>query len=583
MNILGLNITGPNTSAALITSLGIQAFVEEERFTRVKLATDVLPTRSINYCLKESKIKFEDLDQIAIGWDYRKYPDYMKGFFESQYRDYEKSQLDIGSLSINLTTKSLDFIVKKLEIAFAKQGWSLDQAKLSFFNHHQSHAASVAFLNDKKRQLVFVMDGSGEELATSIWLKDGQRLSMLEKWEVPNSLGYFYGALTEFLGFSVFTGEGKVMGMAPYGTRNDFYREKLRQFLIPLENGSYEVDPTKVYFGRHTWSYRFTDSLCNLLERKPRIAETEITKEDYDLAFETQSLLEEVVKSLVKSAIHKYQIPDVALSGGVAMNCKMNGVVSRMIEVSSCSVTPASNDAGVALGAAFLSSLDFKGNIDSFIGVFNPYLGPSFSDDSIREIFHDAKISNYVYFPSDEDLVKDAARELEQGKIIGWFQGRMEVGARALGNRSILAHPGFPDMKDKINSQVKRREKFRPFAPVVLKQEALEWLECEVSELDDHKFMLKALQVRGDKKSKISSVVHVDNSVRPQILDAVDNPLYHKLLTEFFKISGIPMLLNTSLNVRGEPIICTPDEALRCFFSHGLDALYLGHFVLKKK
>ena len=313
---------------------------------------------------------------------------------------------------------------------------------------------------------MIVIDGSGEELATSIWLCEGEKFALLRAFELPDSLGYFYGAMTEFLGFSIFTGEGKVMGMAPYGQPNLEFRKRLESFLKVSDDGSYTVDPRYIYFGPRISSFRYTDYLSELLCLPPRKPESNINQLHYDLAYETQLLLENVVSRLIRQYVRSTSVPRVCIAGGVANN-KMNGVISSLPEVDSCFVVPASADSGVAYGSALLYLGKIQNTAKGLRKRYDAYLGPSFSDDQVIACLRDAKISSYKVM-SDEALIYHTADFLAEGKIVAWFQGRMENGARALGNRSILVHPGFRNMKDKINREVKRREEFRPFAPSVL-------------------------------------------------------------------------------------------------------------------
>jgi carbamoyltransferase len=580
MWVLGLNVTGPNTSACLINENEIIAFVEEERFTRVKLATNTIPIRSVEYCLKQAGINFSEINEVVLGWDYSKYPEEMRNFY-SKYNMYRKSEYDEAIENLNLYSKSSEVVTKQIQIAFAKKGWTISQDKISFTRHHEAHAASVHYLSKVSKNLVLVMDGSGEEIGTSIWLGEKNALTCLESYLLPDSLGYYYAALTEFLGFSVFTGEGKVMGMAPYGKPNLKYRAALKKFLT-FSDGKYSVKPEYIYFGEKELSFRFTKNLNDLLDRKPRLPESPFTQDDYDLAFETQKMLEDVVIEIVKEKIKTYDIDSICISGGVAMNCKMNGKIAEINEVKNVFVTPASNDAGVALGAALITLRNLGYSPSEVGSTFTAYLGPNFSNEEIAKELQEAKIYNFEFFENFNELSKYVSKLLAEGKIIGWFQDRMEVGSRALGNRSILANPQFPNMKDKINKEVKRREKFRPFAPSILETEAEKWFEFKSQDLNHHKWMLQAVNCKKEKVAEIPAVVHVDYSVRAQVVYAEDNLKYHNLLEDFFELTGIPVLLNTSFNVRGEPIICKPAEALRCFYSHGLDVLVMENYVLRK-
>lgn len=581
--ILGLNITGPNTSACLIDEKEIVAFVEEERFTRVKLATDKFPVNSIKYVLGFAGIGLEQVVEIAVGWDYSKYPKHMKKFYDENMNHPDKDSYSEIVQEINLLQKSPVYINQVIRVLMWRAGFGANIPPIKFQPHHKSHAASAAYLISNEETVNLVIDGSGEEYGSSVWLKSGNELKILENFFLPNSLGYFYAAMTEFLGFSVFTGEGKVMGMAPYGQPNIKYREKLKDF-VQCTDDKYKVNAEYVYFGNKNTSLRYTEKLEKLLGRPPRVPESKIQQDDFDLAYETQFLLESIVKKQFEIQYKKHQIPNFTISGGVAMNCKMNGEISRLPYCDNLFVPPTSNDAGVALGSALLSAKD-KGFNPTEIGkTFTPYLGPSYSNEYIKNILEEAKISRYHVFEDEDEMSRTVANYIYEGKIVGWFQGRMEVGSRALGNRSILANPALEFMKDKINKEVKRRESFRPFAPAILGEAAHEWFDFDnqANPRITHRWMLQAAYVKKGVEKIIPSVTHVDLSVRPQLVEYQDNEKFWKLIKNFEKISKIPIILNTSLNVRGEPIIRTPEEALRCFYSHGLDILVMNNYLLNK-
>jgi len=582
MYFLGLNITGPNTSACLLNEKGIIAFAEEERFTRVKLAKDQFPINSIKYVLSEAGIELSEVAEIAIGWDYSKYPEEMQTFYRERMWHQDKDEFSKIIEQLNLLQKSPKYLLPVIKVILWRSGLGGAIPPINFYSHHKSHAASAAFLSPTKKTLNFVIDGSGEELATSVWIQDKGQLELVNSTKLPNSIGYFYAAMTEFLGFSVFTGEGKVMGMAPYGKPNLEYRKKLSQFLT-FSNDNYVTDSSYVYFGTRSTSLRHTDKLGKLLDRNPRLPESPFEQDDYDLAFEVQRLLEVTVSKLFQESFEQYGIKDFTISGGVAMNCKMNGELSRLPFCDSLFVPPASNDAGVALGSALINAQERGLDARKIGSTFTPYLGPGFNRSQILSALNDAKLTNFKEL-NDEELLQLASEQLYAGKIIGWFQGRMEVGSRALGNRSILANPKMAEMKDKINKEVKRREAFRPFAPSILSEDAHNWVDFSNQSNPEltHKWMLQAAFVHSGAEEKIPAVTHVDLSVRPQLVSSDDNFLFWSLLKKFGNLSGVPILLNTSLNVRGEPIIRTPEEAIRCFFSHGLDSIFIGSFVISK-
>lgn len=584
MWILGLNPTGPNTSACIIDSeSGLVAFAEEERFRRVKLASDVVPTRAARFCLNYAGLQLSDIDRISVGWDHSKYPTFMRSFYQRRMSHSKKNSFSEALEEWRLASMSAENVEHRIKLEFWRNGIGGAFPPLVFVHHHLSHAASVFYPSPFEQSLILVVDGSGEELATSIWVGTrGSDLELLHSHELPDSLGYFYAALTEFLGFSIFTGEGKVMGMAPFGNPNKEFRNALSKFLRIDETGHYTVDPTYVYFGKRSSSQRHTDELADLLGINARVPESPITQEHYDLAFETQHALETCVLRMVRHYVNATGIRNVCIAGGVANNCKMNGVIADDSSVNSCFVIPASADSGVAYGSALVELKKIEPTSPALIQRFSAYQGPGFSNDEVIDALKDAKVTNYSVLSSGE-APQLAASLIAAGQIVGWFQGRMEVGARALGNRSILANPTTPGIKDRLNAEVKRRERFRPFAPSILEHRANEWLDLSnqsSSPLETHRWMIQAAKVRPEMQKLIPGVVHVDGSVRPQLVSQADNPKYFQLISEFELITGVPVVLNTSLNVRGEPIICKPEEAIRLFYSHGLDAIFIGDIVL---
>lgn len=573
MKILGLYAMGPNTASCVVVDGNIVAFAEEERFTRVKLATNTIPVKSSAYCLKEAGLDLSQMDYITLGWDNNKYPDEMKKFYSKYMNHPKKDKYSKIYEEISLNEKNPIYFNKRIEIAYRRQGYRGRFPPILYNNHHLCHAYSVFYPSPFEEAIIIVIDGSGEENATSVWLGKDNKISLKKTYNLPDSIGFFYAALTEYLGFSVFTGEGKVMGLAPYGRENLSIRKKLDK-VISLSKDEYTVDPKYIYFDKRSYSLRHTDALVELLGHPPRIAESKLISFYRDVAFETQYKLEQVAGLIVEQAINEYGIRNICLSGGVASNCKMNGYIATLAKVDNCFVMPVSNDAGCALGSALYQSRNVK-DIRKKAQKFTPYLGPNYNDEYIKNCLKEFKIKNFRYL-SDKDLYSNIASKLAQGQIIGWFQGRMEVGARALGNRSILANPAFADMKDKINREVKHREPFRPFAPAILEEFAKDYVKTK------DEWMLMATFVDDKIKKQVPAVVHQDNSIRPQVVSTRSNPKFHSLLWAFYRKTAVPMLLNTSFNIRGEPIICKPEEAIRCFYSTGLDAVAIGNYLLEK-
>ncbi len=570
MNVLGIFFQGPNTGACLFCDGALIAIVEEERFTRQKTASEVFPGQSIRYCLREGKLTLRDVDVVSTSWNHDQYPEAMGAHMRSipgreldpmadrfERIVHEKLAPDLARFQIQVNLHKID---------------SKADPKIVWYPHHLCHAASVHYLSGFAESAILVLDGSGEEYATTTWHGRGESISSLKHWTLPDSLGWFYAAMTEWLGFRAYSGEGKVMGLAPYGKPNNVLRKKLHQFCRQDSDQVYRIDPTFVYFGPRTYSRRFTDDLVDLLGA-PRLPETELTDYHTDVAYATQELLEEVAEGISRRMLDQSGARNLCISGGVAMNCKMNGMLSNLSGVEQVFINPASHDSGTSLGSALLATRDGGGD-PLRTKLEHAYWGPAFSDDEIETLLKHCQI------PAERpaDIAEATADLLAEGKIVGWFQGRAEFGARALGARSILANPLLPDMKATINAKVKYREAFRPFAPSLIEEVQDKYM----LEPKDSPFMILAYPFKDEYKSQFPSIVHVDDSVRPHTVSRETNPLYWRMIEAFGRRTGHPVVLNTSLNVRGEPIVGTPRDAIRCFFATGMDALALGPFLVSK-
>lgn len=571
MNVLGLLSYGTNPCACLLQDGKLIFMAEEERFCRIKNAPRRRPISAIKAALEYSKLELSDIDVIAIGWDNSKYPKEMTDFYNTQMNT---KQDVVGETIKMLHTLEYnpEYEIKMLQYDFKRSGISGRLPEVRFYPHHLSHAASAYFVSGFDEALVFSIDGSGEQITTAVYMAYKDELIELESYVQPNSLGWFYAAFTEFLGFKAYDGEGKLMGLAPYGSENKEIRRKLSKILL-WDGDRYYVDPTYIYFGERSYSQRFTDRLVDKFGC-PRLAESPISEYHKQLAYEVQKIFEETISSLIAKHIAKTGISNICMTGGVALNCKLNGVISNLPGVKSIFINPASNDAGTALGAGLLCVKE-SGYSPRKFRLEHPFWGPEFSDGEIERILKGYKL-NYKY---SDNIERYAAEKIMEGKIIGWFQGRLEIGARALGNRSILANPTIKDMKDRVNRDVKRREAFRPFAPSILEEFQDQYLQKNISS----PFMIIADYVKPEKRQEIPAVVHEDGSVRHQTVSKTTNPKYWNLINEFYKLTGVPLVLNTSLNVRGEPIALSPQDAIRCFYSSGLDVLVLGGFYLEKE
>ncbi|MCP4914381.1 MAG: carbamoyltransferase [Oligoflexia bacterium] len=570
MNIIGIFMEGPNTGACLFSNGKLVAMAEEERFIRQKTASERFPSNSISFCLKKANLKLTDIHTVATAWDHDFYPGPMDEYMSSlPGRDldplaHRAETIIHNKLAPDLARFNIKTGLKKIDPEA--------NPNIKWYSHHKAHAASVHYLSGFEESAVLVMDGSGENQASTTWHGNGDELNLVNEWKLPHSLGWFYSALTEWLGFKAYSGEGKVMGLAAYGKSSPDFAKKLEKVCYLNEEGDYVVDPTYIYFGERTYSRKFTDKLVDLLG-PPRQAETELNDFYIDAAYETQKVLEKISISITKKLISYLKTSNLCVSGGVAMNCKMNGLLSNLEGIENIFINPASHDSGTALGAALLAYKDL-GESPRRDKLDHAYWGPEFTDEEIEEKL---KHCNLKYRKVD-DISKECAKLLNESKIIGWFQGRAEFGARALGSRSIIANPTNKDMKDIVNARVKYREGFRPFAPSMIEEVKDKYMENP----KDSPFMILAYQFKEEFKDIFPSVVHVDGSVRPQTVSKKYNERYWNLINEFGNISGHPIIINTSFNVRGEPIVNTPLDAIRCFFSTGMDALAIGSYIIVK-
>jgi carbamoyltransferase len=445
---------------------------------------------------------------------------------------------------------------------FAQQ-FGPTRAKMRFVDHHLAHAISAYAYSGFDEAAVAVMDGRGAWEATSIWLGRSGRLEHILTIPFPNSIGFFYSGFTEFLGFQPNSDEWKVMGLAPYGQPGI----DLSVF-IDVKTMPYRVAARQV-------AANGTSSLAKASARlgARRVPESEIEGRHKNIAYAVQDACETAMMNVVRMAIDKTRCRNVCLAGGVALNSKANGKILASGIVDKLFVQPAATDDGVALGAALAPYLDNSGKLPNK-PMRHGYWGPIFDGKAIESALRTYKLR----YTRLEDPARTAAELLEQGKILGWFQGRMEFGPRALGSRSILADPRDPEMNAKVNNAVKFREWWRPFAPSLKKEVAGEYLESAT----DLPFMIVTAQVRPEKRSVIPAVTHVDGSARPQTVEKEVNPLYWRLIDEFGKGTGVPVILNTSFNLRGEAIVHTPTDAIRTFFSSGMDALVMGSYLVEK-
>ncbi len=575
MYILGISEAGHNAAACLFHNGKLLNFVEEERLTRVKASPNTYPIKATLFCLQNNNITLKDVSFIAVGWGVPKYMGYMQNFYQSLDERYTKDETT--KMTEKLILERFDETALKFRLTrdFRRNGYYGELPPLVFVDHHLAHAASSFYCSGFESATVLTIDAAGEDIATSIWSGNGLELKLTESYQLPHSLGWFYSAITEYLGFQVNNHEGKVMGLAPYGNENDKVRKVLER-MLSFSNGRYEINPYYIFYGKHSFGERFTDKLVQELGR-PRRKNEPLESYHKDVAYVAQKILEETVINLIQSyaANHGSDISRLCLAGGVAMNCSLNGILATLDGISQIFIQPASNDAGTALGAALYVCK--QNGFDPRFKMTHAGWGPSYDNDLVSSILKTAKVKYKTL--SDDEICFQASKYLASGKLLGWFQGKAEVGARALGARSILANPSLPMTKDLVNSHVKFRENWRPFAP------SIAWEQVD-DVFDDHRvltpFMITAAKTKNNIRHIIPSAIHVDGTARPQIVEQDTLPRYWKLLMEFYTNSKVPAILNTSFNVQEEPIVCSPHDAIRCFFGSGLDALFIENFLIEK-
>jgi len=555
---LGINYSQMHDSSACIVRDGALLFaVAEERISRVKHDAS-FPKNAIKACLDFTKVSPENLDEVCFGWQTA------GPVFRHDLKCYVTGKMPLTYL--NGLNSSLHFLSMRHQKSGAKkftQQFGATKARIRFVDHHLAHAISAYGFSGYDDAAIVVMDGRGAWEATSIWKGTDGRISHVLTIPFPDSVGFFYSEFTEFLGFQRNSDEWKVMGLAPYGKPG----VDLSAF-IDLKVEPYEVDASRL-FPRRGKPFAEMDRVLG----PSRAPESEIEDRHKNIACAVQEACEAAMMNVVKLAIEKTGSRNVCLAGGVALNSKANGKIVASGIVKNLFVQPAASDDGVALGAALAPCTDGNGKLPNK-AMRHGYWGPSFDDEAIESALRTYKI-RYLKLA---DPAARAAELLSKAKILGWFQGRMEFGPRALGSRSILADPRDPEMNAKVNNAVKFREWWRPFAPSMKKESAVEYLESAT----DSPFMILTAQVRAEKRGVLPSVTHVDGSARPQTVEKEVNPPYWKLIDEFGRITGVPVVLNTSFNLRGEAIVHTPTDAIRTFFSSGMDALVMGSYLVEK-
>lgn len=595
LNILGVSALYHDSAAALIHDGRIVAAAQEERFTRKKHDAGI-PKNAIAYCIKEGKIESSDIDYVVF---YDNSLLTLDRFMQNIIMNGDSARDLLNTHYQTLFSKKL-WIHKLLESVIPSIG---KDTKFLMVKHHLSHAASAFYPSPYERSIIMTLDGVGEWTTLSIGVGTGNKIELKEELKYPHSLGLLYSAFTYFCGFKVNSGDYKFMGLAPYG--KPIYYDLIRDKIIDVKpDGSFRLNLD--YFDYQNGRTMINEErMSALFGGGRRLPETRISKREMDIAASVQLIVEEVLLKLARHAKSRYgnDIENLVLAGGVALNCVANGRLYREQIFKHIWIQPAAGDAGGALGASLYVWYHVLNNVRTTDGVHDSqqgsYLGPQFSNHEIEEFL------NNNHYPShrSDNLEKDTALLLAEQNIIGFFQGRMEFGPRALGNRSIIADPRSEEMQARLNLKIKYRESFRPFAPSVLQESVAEYFELEESS----PYMLLCayvckqrcvpfhleeclsannmdmLPVVRSRRSDIPAVTHVDYSARIQTVDGVHNPRYYQVIKEFKNLTGCGCIVNTSFNVRGEPIVCTPQDAYLCFMRSDMDVLILGDFILYKQ
>lgn len=560
MNILGISCYYHDSAACLVKDGVLVAAVQEERFNRVKNSSD-FPINAINFCIQQGEISFADIDYIAF---YEK--PYLK--FSRYIHDIiEKFPFSYTSFLRNTPQWLQDRLilpeVLRREISY--------KSKVVFIPHHHAHAASSFFVSDFEKAGIIVNDGVGEWATSSIGYGNGNNIILENQISYPDSLGLLYTCITTFLGFKANSGEGTTMALASFGEPN--YYEHFRKIIDIKEDGSYRLNDK--FFSLNKEKKMYSKKMIDLLGQARKINE-DYDKRHKDIAASLQAVIEEVLIKQARYVSEKYKIQNLALSGGVFLNCVANQKILENTNVKKLFIQPGAGDSGAAIGAAFYLYNQILQNDRKF--TYNhSYWGPEFSDKDYEIAIKYNSLSAARYY--DDELCEIVAQKIIAKKTVGWMQGRLEFGPRALGNRSILASAMYPEMVEILNSRIKHREWFRPFAPIVKKENADDYFHM----LNDSPFMLLAPKVLEEKKSLIPAVTHIDGTARVQTVDRDYNPILWKLLDTHEKHTGIPVIINTSFNLKAEPIVCTPQEAINDFLKSDMDCLVLGNYFIEKQ
>ena len=565
MYILGISCFYHDAAACLLKDGIVVAAAEEERFTRKKHDIS-FPINAINYCLESQNITADQLDHVA--------------FYEKPFLKFERilfSHLEMFPMSFPAFFQSMpDWINTKLRVTRTIKKKLKYKGDVLFVEHHMSHAAGTYLVSPFNEAAILTIDGVGEWTTTALGYAKGNDITLTKKIDFPHSIGLLYSTTTAYLGFKVNNDEYKVMGLAPYGKPT--YYEKFKKIVDIKEDGSYRLDMSyfKYHYTTRMPGRKFIEEFGPSREK-----ESDVDQRHKDIAASLQKITEEAVMKMLNHLYKETKMKNLVISGGVALNSVSNGKILSNTPFKNVYIQPAASDAGTSLGAAFYVYNTLLGNKRKYV-LRDAYLGPSFSTEHIK-VFLDKNEIKYSTFKDDGELIKTTAKLIRDNNVIGWFHGRMEWGPRALGSRSILSDPTNPKMQDILNLKVKHREKFRPFAPVVCEDDAMKYFECDKPVPIPTDFMLMVYPIHKEKQKLIPAVTHVDGTGRLQTIRKEQNKLYYDLIKEFGTLSKVPILINTSFNIRGEPIVCKPYHAYRCMMGTGIDYLVIDKFLVARK
>lgn len=571
MYILGIACYYHDSSACLIKDGKLIAAVEEERFTRKK-HDNSFPYNAIMYCLAEAKITINEIDYVT--------------FYEKPLLKFERilfQHIDAFPKSLSTFVQAMpSWITEKARIPKVVRKKLKYKGDIIFIEHHMAHAASAFLISPYKEAAILTIDGVGEWTTTSYGYGENNNITLYKHTIFPHSIGLLYSTITAYLGFSVNNSEYKVMGLSAFGNtdrKTNKYYEKLKSIIDIKEDGGFFMDMS--YFVYHYKDKMPSKKLCELLEGPVSKRNSEMTERHKDIAAAVQLITEDVLTKIINHVYKEIKSKNLVIAGGVALNSVYNGKILRNSPFKRVWIQPNASDGGTCLGAAYYLYNTILNNKRNY-QLDTAYLGPHYSDQEIKDYLDKNKI-NYKYISEEKELIKTVANLIYQNNIVGWFYDRMEWGPRALGARSILSNACNKDMQHILNLKVKHREKFRPFAPVVCDDDAQKYFECDEPIPEATEFMLMVYPIKKEYQKIIPAVTHVDGSGRLQVIKREKNRRYYDLIKEFGKLSGVPILINTSFNIRGEPIVCTPHDAYRCMMGTGIDYLVMNNFIIKRE